>query len=64
MSANDKNGDPEGTAIQAAQEHEEFTKPAQFEETVPMPEELRNMSDAELEALRKKMVRKLDSVIM
>jgi hypothetical protein len=53
---------PAATDIHQAED--EYTKVDQREEIVHMPEELRNMTDAEIADMKKKMVRKMDAVIM
>lgn len=60
MSVSDKET---ATAVHAAGD-DDTLKRDQAEEAVVMPESLRNMSDEDISQLRKKMVRKMDMVIM
>lgn len=67
MAVSDKNTDldPKANtdAVQAGEE--EFSSKTEMpDEVVAMPDDLRGMSDDELTALRKRMVRKMDCVIM
>lgn len=61
MSASEKEN---ATAVHAAGEEDVISKTDQVEQAVRMPESLRNMDDQEINAMRKKMVRKMDMVIM
>jgi hypothetical protein len=58
-----KDADVANTAIVDVKD-EELVKPKHIEETVHKPESIQSMTDEELLLLKKKMVRKMDIVIM
>lgn len=61
MSTDDKDDGPVAVHIPGDEEGSTARKPV---EAVVMPESLRNKSDEEIDKLRRKMVRKMDMVIM
>lgn len=63
MAPSEKDIDEKATAVHSGED--DLVKSDKEEhEAVVMPEDIRNMSEAEIESLRKKMVRKMDMVIM
>jgi hypothetical protein len=63
MAGSLKNADVASTAV-VDMKDEELVKPKHIEETVHKPESIQSMTDEELLVLKKKMVRKMDIVIM
>ena len=51
-------------AVHAAGEEDAGLKPDMQGDSLQMPESIRNMSEAEIETMKKKMIRKMDAVIM
>ena len=62
-SQENKNGlGPSTEAVQAGDM--EVQEKRQHDDVIVMPEDIRNLSDAEIASMKKKMVRKMDWVIM
>lgn len=61
MTTNEKDA---AMAVHATGEEDASSKPDMGNDTIPMPESLSSMTEVEIATLKKKMVRKMDLVIM